>query len=546
MGGYDEVQAPPVSSPTVGSGQVTARAGQALFDHSVDAVFLLDEAGRIVHANLAASARSGFERHELIGMAVQDLCDDEDRYRVGALLERLRGGLDRGVSAMEVTIRRKSGRPLQLMVNGATYLTDDGQRRLVCIGRDVTRKNRLEKRLRSARRDAELARDRFMAMLSHELRTPLMPVLTAVQMLQTREELGAELQDSLAMMRRNLELEARLIDDLLDLSRIRRGRLTLYMRSTDVHAKLRHVVELCRHDIHAKRLHLDMDLRADRAELPADAGRVQQVLLNVISNAVKFTPDGGKVTIRTCNGPECMHTHNARCEAYGMCKAHWRMDGMNEFLVVHVGDTGQGFDTEEMQRLFEAFDAGLSDIHEGERGIRLAVSRALLELHGGKLMAYSEGPGRGALFTLMLPLQQQAPAPSEHRHTPAITHVVHRKGRVLLVEDHPDTARVLAHVLRTRGLSVEVAGTVESALALARESNFDLLVSDIGLPDGTGHELLRQLRTQYDFPAIALSGYGMEEDIQRSRSAGFADHLVKPINLKQLNEAIGRLLPQPA
>jgi PAS domain S-box-containing protein len=378
---------------------------------------------------------------------------------------------------------------------------------------DITDRRTSEEALQRAKEQAEAAnraKDQFLAVLSHELRTPLTPVLATVSALEMQNDLPRVVKADLEVIRRNVELETRLIDDLLDITRISKGKLQLYLEPIDLRDLINRVVEICNEDIVAKELLLLVDLPARGCYVNADSARVQQVLWNLIKNAVKFTPQGGKITV------------------HAVCAEGW--------VELMVTDTGVGVDPQEMPRLFHAFQQGGPEEHRfGGLGLGLAISKALTELHGGQLTAHSAGKGHGTRFSVRLPAAARAPlpkpaAPAQPRES--------RPWRILLVEDHADTARIMLRLLRGDNYTVEWAGSVQSALRVASAQGFDLVVSDLGLPDGSGLELMRQLREQYGLKGIALSGYGMEEDVRLSRAAGFVEHLTKPINFQALRDKI--------
>jgi signal transduction histidine kinase/response regulator RpfG family c-di-GMP phosphodiesterase len=356
---------------------------------------------------------------------------------------------------------------------------------------------------------ANLAKDSFLAMLSHELRTPLTPVLTSVLALQQEESLSGEVRASLQMIRRNVELEARLIDDLLDLTRISKGKVQLSLEEVDAHSLLRNALEICQTEIDHKNLSLQTDLVAEKVCLKADPARLQQIFWNLIKNAVKFTPEGGRLRIRT-----------------------WNDNGQ---LRVEVSDSGMGIDAESLPKIFNAFEQG-ERTRLGGLGLGLAISKALVETHHGTLTAESRGRDQGATFTAAFPVAENhaaagvASVPSE----PA----ARKSMRILLVEDHEDTNRSLTSLLRRRGYDVQAARSVQSALALAANSRFDVLVSDIGLPDGSGIELMRAINSAHPIFGIALTGFGMEEDVRRSHDVGFHHHLIKPVDLNRLDSLI--------
>ena len=384
----------------------------------------------------------------------------------------------------------------------------------------------------AARAQAEAAsqtKDRFMATLSHELRTPLTPVLAVISRLEARPQpLPADARDGLAMIRRNVELEARLIDDLLDLTRISQGKLELRRGPTDVRQVLAHALEACERPGTAGPAVIT---EIEDAELWtwADAPRLTQVFWNLISNARKFTPPEGKVRVR------------AR-----------REEGE---VVVEVADTGIGIEPEVLPRVFDAFHQGQRNITRrfGGLGLGLAISEKFVSLHGGRIGAASQGRGEGSTFTVRLPAGKPAVPPSfpwetapEPPRAPAAIVGEYRPLHILLVEDHPDTAEAMADLLRATGRKVTVAGSVAEGRAAAESAGgiganggrIDLVLSDIGLPDGSGHDLMAELSRRFGLRGIALTGYGMEEDVERSRQVGFARHLTKPVSLEQLESAI--------
>ncbi|HSF41620.1 MAG TPA: ATP-binding protein, partial [Thermoanaerobaculia bacterium] len=362
---------------------------------------------------------------------------------------------------------------------------------------------------------ASRAKDHFLAALSHELRTPLTPVLLKTAMLRESPDLTPEVRTDLRMIQRNVELEAKLIDDLLDLTRITRGKLALHREVTDVHLLLDHVVKICADDVAGKRLHVDLRLEARERYVWADEARLQQVFWNLLKNAVKFTPAGGGIEIRTVN------------EEPGSIR-------------IDVIDRGIGIEPETLPRLFSAFEQGDATITRtfGGLGLGLAICKALVDRHGGTLSGVSAGRGKGATFTVVL---ETVSTPSRQERAVAIAPTAApRPLRLLLVEDHEPTLEVMTALLEAAGHHVKAARDLASARRLAAEGDFDLLVSDLGLPDGSGLDLMRELRERYGLRGIAVSGYGMEEDLRRSREAGFAEHLIKPVDPAKLKAAICR------
>lgn len=392
---------------------------------------------------------------------------------------------------------------------------------LLAMGLDVTEREKAKLQLEQAKESAEAAnqaKDHFIAALSHELRTPLSPVLISASAMEGRDDLPPAVQADIQMIRRNIELEARLIDDLLDLTRITRGKMQLCIECVDAHEKIRDALEICRNDIDLKQLQVSVDLSARRRWVNGDGPRLSQIFWNLLTNAAKFTPAHGSISIRT-----------------------W--DGEAGRLRVEISDTGMGIEPEALVRIFEPFEQVSREVAHrfGGLGLGLAISKKVAESHGGTLVAHSEGCGRGATFTLELPSRDGPPIASAWQALPE-NDKMKTKLRILVVEDHADTARILRNLLRDCGHEVAIAGSLASARSELAGRAFDLLISDLGLPDGNGLDLMREIRSGFGVPGIALSGYGMAEDIARSREAGFRDHIIKPVNLSALEAAIERVM----
>ena len=364
--------------------------------------------------------------------------------------------------------------------------------------------------------EANLAKDNFLAALSHELRTPLTPALMALVLLERNQTLSDSVKEDISMIRANIELETRLIDDLLDLTRIVQGKLELNDEPLDVHALLLRAIDICRPDIEAKQQRLTLHIDAHCSKTTGDTVRIQQVMWNLIRNAVKFTPPGGSITISTQNVDE-------------------------EKLRVCVEDSGIGFQSENAPKLFAAFEQNGRNITRqfGGLGLGLTISRSIMLAHGGSIQAESAGPKKGATFTIELPLRKSA-----HTSFPASSPSVSSNGqvlRILLVENHDDTRMAIERLLRNLKHEVRSAGSAQEALELATQHEFDLVLSDLGLPDENGLELMSKLRDRFGLRGIAVTGYGMKEDIERSREAGFVHHLIKPIDPNQLGELVRKV-----
>ena len=384
-------------------------------------------------------------------------------------------------------------------------------------------------RERQARLDASRAndaKDRFLAVLSHELRTPLTPVVFAIAALQreiaapspNRRSLDQRLPRMFDMISRNIALETKLIDDLLDLNRLVQGKLQLQSHRVDVHASIRDTLAMVESDAREKSVAIVIALDAGQRFVVADAARIHQVLWNLVKNAIKFTPSGGRISVRTWN------------------------DGQH--LTIACQDTGIGIPADALPRVFEPFEQGSADItrHYGGLGLGLAVSRSLVIAHGGSIRAYSEGVDRGATFTVTLPNATAQVGPhAAASESPRVADTRGRSLSILLVEDHEDTARTLGDALVATGHRVRIVHRVDEALRAAAADPCEILISDIGLPDGSGIDVIRQISPAPRFGAIAVSGFGMNQDLTRSREAGFDRHLTKPVDLAVLERAINEL-----
>ena len=392
-------------------------------------------------------------------------------------------------------------------VQGVLYLVEDKTR-------DVT--------LRQELIAANAAKDQFLALLSHELRSPLSPVIAMVGELEAEVPDSPPVREALEVVRRNVELEARLIDDLLDVTRISKGKLQLSFETISIHQILQRAYEICRSEIEAKNLEVKFQLRASDAYVEGDPARLQQVFWNLIKNSVKFTPEQGRITIETLNPTP-------------------------DKIEARVIDTGIGIEQEKIDKIFNAFEQG-SDITRrfGGLGLGLAISKALIDAHGGKILVQSAGKDKGATFsvelnTVLTPIGQDGEGQDQQidrQPKPAVP----KHRRVLLVDDHHDTCIGMKRMLERHGYKITVAHSAEQAVEKVRSEDFDLLISDIGLPDRSGYELMREVRLKKDLPGIALSGFGSEQDISQAREAGFSEHLTKPINFERLEKTIQTLL----
>lgn len=439
----------------------------------------------------------------------------------------VRGVIDT-VSVREREVRDKEGHWYSMRAR--PYLTNDNKiDGAVLVLMDIDALKGVETALLQSEKELSRsgrAKDDFIASLSHELRTPLTPVLLMAAVLREDERLPSDAREQLSMIERNIVLEARLIDDLLDLTRVSHGKLSFRAEICDAHKVIDCAVEIVREDARSKGISIERALAAQHCRLTADPTRLQQIVWNVLRNAIKFTPQGGKISIVTRNDKI----------------------GNDEMLLrIEVTDSGIGIDPAKLKMIFLPFyqDEHASDHHPGGVGLGLAIASAMVDLHGGRISALSEGINRGATFVIELPgvVDADLPVSAASISLPDSRTVASTIGslRLLLVEDHVNTLKTLSYLLRRDGHSVTTSTTIVQALAAAAADKFDVVISDLGLPDGTGTELMQELASKYGLRGIALTGYGTAADIAQAHDSGFVMHLVKPISVAELRRALARL-----
>jgi PAS domain S-box-containing protein len=493
-----------------------------LFDFAPIGYAVLDGQGVLTDVNLTAARLLGGERLRLIGYPFRSFL--ADRRAFTDLMNLCRRGSAPAETDVEVRARSGAAVPAHLTMKQLSGSESLAPATFVLAIVDLTERRRVEaerlgaedERRRSERQEqlaraASDAKDRFLAILSHELRTPLTPILFALASLKDTGNVPQSLAPTLEMVRRNVELEARLIDDLLDVTRITQGKMSLAVETVDVHALVEEVVALCADEIRSTDVVVSLELSAATRRVRADGTRLRQVVWNLLKNAVRNTPPDGTITIRAAN------------EVTGR-------------ITLSVRDTGAGIAPALLPRLFTPFEQGTDSRGRSMGlGLGLTITKGIIDAHGGRVEAASEGPGRGATFRVELPsLAEPASPRAEARRPP---HVAVRARKVLLVEDNRDNAAAITELLRAHGYEVNVAGSVAAAVEEARKG-FDVLVSDIGLPDGTGRDLVRHLRADGAVRAIALTGYGMDADVRSNTDAGFVRHLTKPVDPDALLAAI--------
>jgi PAS domain S-box-containing protein len=465
-----------------------------------DAFYAVDADFRFTYVNSKAEQLWGKRRDELLGRK---------------LWEEFPQALGTQTHAMHLEVMREL-KPVQFETRSPVLdtwldvcLYPDTNGGLACYFRDVSERKRAEEALRAADR----RKDEFLAVLGHELRNPLAPLRSGVELLDLARGRPEIIEGVRVMMDRQLEHLVHLVDDLLDLSRITRAEIELQRTTVDLKAVVEAAVELTRPFVTERKHELTVHAPAEPVHVLGDFERLTQIIGNLLSNAAKYTPAGGRIEVHTQAG-----------------------DGGD--AVVRVRDTGFGIPEERLEEIFEMFTQvpeHRAHIGGGGLGIGLALARRLAELHGGTLAAASEGLGKGSEFTLRLPLATKTA--TEPSHISNDTEVPSSPRRVLVVDDNVDAADSLSFVLELQGHEARVTYDAESALAAAAAFEPEVVLLDIGLPDVDGYETARRIRALRGgerMRLIAVTGWGQEEDKQRAREAGFDAHVTKPVKAEQL------------
>ena len=499
----------------------TDREYRKLYDFAPVNWLVLDGAAIILDVNLNCGQTLGASPRLLIGTPLRMFTAEDSRQ---ALIDHMRRCRDQDAPVeTELTLRTRQGLPVSVRLY-SRRIVFDGAHLYPTAAIDITLQRAMERaqqRAEAARdradaarqtaQAAEAAKDRLIARVSHELRNPLSPALLAAAALQQMAELPARAKSMAAMISRNIELEARLIDDLLDMARASRGQLDLRMNCVDLHDIVRNAVHVCSPTAAAKSVTITSDLDAEQHFVYGDSARLQQVVWNLLNNAIKFSARGGELLVRT--------------------------DSDEEGLIrVSVRDFGIGMTQDIIDNLFSPFEQPRAT---GESraglGLGLTIAKSIIDAHGGRIWAYSDGLDRGSLFEVEL---TTAPAPvatpnADATNTKKAAQRPH--GRLLVVEDDADTGSTLASCLEERGYSVRLVSTLADGLR-ALDEPWQAILSDINLPDGSGLDIARAARRSIGprTVLVALSGFGMTGDLKRSRDAGFDAHLVKPVGADEV------------
>jgi PAS domain S-box-containing protein len=510
----------PLNRPNNSAVYDTAEQFHILVDSVEEyAIYMLDASGNIVTWNTGAQKIKGYTAEEIVGKNFACFYTADD-VAAGKPQRNLREAARRGYIRDQGLRVRKDGSTFEAEVV-LTALVDEKRnvRGYSKVTRDITDqiRSREFEAEKIAAQKASKAKDDFLAALSHELRTPLTPALAAATYLEDNaEKLPQEFAQDVQIIKRNVQLQARLIDDLLDLTRVTRGKLHLDLESCDAHTVIRDAIETASSAIAAKKLKLSTELNAKQHYILADCIRLQQVFWNLINNAVKFTSEGGQIAIRTFNDErDCFH--------------------------FEIADNGIGIEPERLASLFRPFEQADASVSRqfGGLGLGLAICKHLVDLHQGTIEAESRGRSFGATFKVTLETMSEEVAKTAldskgPKHAP-------KPLRILLVEDHQDTRHTLSRLLTHFGHQVVTADNIQKALEILASGSIDVLLCDIGLPDGTGYEVISRAGEKRPSKAVAITGFGTEDDIRRSREAGFDLHLVKPIDLHELQTVLEKV-----
>lgn len=513
--------------------QVSEAKFRHLVESNIIGVFVSNSNGEIIEANEAFLKMLGYSREEILVGRVrwQDLTLTEDL----ALSEHSFVELEatKIFPLQEKEYSRKDGSSISILIGGTLLReADNNQEEVISFCLDISKRKQAEqereqllKREQAARSEAEAAnriKDEFLAVLSHEIRSPLNPILGWSQLLQSKKLDEVQTAQALEVIERNAQLQAELIDDLLDISRILRGKLNLNIRPVDLGLTIQAAIEIVRLAAQAKSIQIQTMVSTNTVQVLGDPSRLQQVIWNLLSNAVKFTEVGGRIDIR--------------------------LERLDSQALITVSDTGKGIHPDFLPYVFDYFRQADSTTTRrfGGLGLGLAIVRHLVELHGGSVQAQSQGINHGATFIVRLPLMPTQILTKQDSKQPEQS--LDLKGiKILVVEDDTDTREFTTCLLEEYGASVTAVTSASEALITFGEFQPDLLLSDIGMPDIDGYMLMQQVRTLPPeqggkIPAIALTAYAGEFDYQQALRVGFQRHISKPVKAKKLVEAITDLV----
>jgi PAS domain S-box-containing protein len=533
--------------------ETTSRRLSAIVASSDDAIVGKDLNSIITSWNSGAERIFGFTAEEMIGKSIMRLIPADRREEEREILFRIRRG--ERIDHFETIRLAKDGQQLNVSVTISPIKDSSG--RVVGaskVARDITGRKKSEQALKEAMRQAESAnrdrlqlleserdarsqaeranrvKDEFLATLSHELRTPLNAVLGWTNILQRGNIGGEELKQGLETIERNARIQAQIIEDLLDMSRIISGKVRLEVQQTDLSAVLNESIETFRVAAEAKSVRLEAIMDRFAGRISGDPNRLRQVFWNILHNAIKFTPKGGKVQVR--------------------------LQRVASHVEVHVSDTGEGIASDFLPYIFDRFQQGDASTtrRHGGLGLGLAIVKQLVELHGGNVRVKSDGLGYGAVFTVHLPLvavysepdqESRLPQPAVGENKP-FPELGLSNVHVLVVDDEIDARNLVKRLLETAGATVSMAASASEALDHISAGRPDVLICDIGMPGEDGYSLIRRLRVleqrqENGLPAVALTAYARSEDRTKAIRSGFQNHLAKPVEPAELLAVVSSL-----
>jgi len=512
----------------------------AIVQNAEDAILSKDLNSIVTHWNPAAARIFGYAADEMIGQSIMRIVPPELAGEESEIVSRIR--LGERLDHFETKRRRKDGTVIDVSLT-VSPIRDGGGTIIGAskIARDITEKKILERRTaealeetRKARRQAEVAsrtKDEFLATISHELRTPLTAIMGWVRMLRSGMLSQDRIEQALEVIDRNVRSQAQLIEDLLDISRITMGKLRLDVRPVQPATVINAAVDALRFAAEARNIRVQTVLDSHAGPVAGDFERLQQVVWNLLSNAIKFTPKGGRVQMV--------------------------LERVNSHIEIRISDNGRGIKPDFLPFIFERFsqaETGTTRL-QGGLGMGLAISKAIVELHGGNITAFSEGEGKGSTFTVNIPVMpvNKQPASIERVHPsrgwteislecpPEISGL-----KVLVVDDDADTCEMLRFVLEQCGGVVTTVADAESAIEAFQATRPTIMISDIGLPEVDGYELLRRIRdeerqTGRKTPAVALTAFARIEDRVKALAAGYQMHVAKPVEPGELLTIVASL-----
>jgi PAS domain S-box-containing protein len=491
----------------------------AIVESSDDAIISMTLDGRITSWNAGATRLFGYTADEMIGQTASHLSPSHEQQ---TLLDRINRG--QTVRQHETAWLTKQGRHLDIALSAAGMHDPSGQIvGITQVVRDISHAKQTEaaiQRSQDALREADRRKDEFLALLAHELRNPLAPLVNSLELLRPAAAADPTLQRIRAMMERQLKQLARLVNDLLDVSRISRGHFELQRAPMSLQAAIEAAVEACHGQIATRGHDLAVRISSEPLHVLGDFARLTQVFANLLSNSAKYTEPGGYIELT-------LHR-----------------DGTD--AVATVKDTGIGIPPESLHAVFDMFSQVQAHKEHagGGLGIGLALVRSLVEMHHGRVEAQSEGPGRGSVFTVRLPLQQgSATAPPLPAAAGLSQKADQTVRRILIADDNPDAAESLAQILRSQGHETTIAANGRQAIELAERFRPQIIFMDLGMPQLDGLQATRQIRAQpwgKSLLVVALTGWGQPVDRKRSREAGMDMHLVKPMDVADIAEVLAR------